>query len=669
MGEIILWKKTLLTSFLALQFTLPSVYAEESSPKQQSETIDFQMLSINDFHGNLDTTSTLDGKEVGGAAYLATHLNEHQKEMEAQTEKDGKKSYTLRLHAGDAVGASPSISSLLQDEPTMKAINKMGFKLGTLGNHEFDEGIPEFKRLISGSSVHPKVAKLTEGMNYKYHGIDSDFKYIAANVVDKSSGQPIFDPYMVKDIGGVKVGFIGIVTTETKTSVIPTSTKPFNFLDEAGTINKYTKELKGQGVKAIVVIAHEGAATSNGETTGIMEKVANSIDDEVDIIFAAHSHEYANGIVDGKVIIQDYNYAKAFGDVRTELDPKTKDFVKSSIKAEVVPNTRDVNPDPEIQSIIDEAKKVTEKAEKQPIGQAVSGDPIGERKPENGENALGNLVTDAQRSMTQGADFAITNSGGIREALIPATNDKGEHIITWGAAYSVQPFNNYIQLIELTGQQIKDGLNQQWQNPEHIMFLQISGFTYTYVDGSKVKNCPNKYCVQDVFLEDGKTKMDMNKTYKVAMNEFLTAGGDGFTAFANKKLVRNDSVDSEMFANYIEKLSADGKKVEAKVEGRQKLVEPAVGTREKQVLQDENSDKEKESAGKTVDKEQTSGTTHNDKNNSNDSNAEGNSDNDKASKGEKLPNTATNMYNYLLIGVIMIGISIIFLKKGKKNHA
>ncbi|MEC0275443.1 bifunctional metallophosphatase/5'-nucleotidase [Peribacillus frigoritolerans] len=568
-----MWKRTIVASLLAFQFTLFSVYADEPSQNQQAENqeyIDFQMLAINDFHGNLDTKSTLEGKEVGGAAYLATHLNDHQKDMESQAQKEGRKSYTLRLHAGDAVGASPSLSSLLQDEPTMKAINKMGFKLGVLGNHEFDEGIPEFKRLISASSIHPNVEKFTYGMNYEYHGIDKDFKYLAANVVDKASGQPIFDPYTVKDIGGVKVGFIGIVTTETKTSVIPTSTEPFHFLDEAATINEYAKELTGQGVKAIVVVAHEGAATSNGDTTGVMANVAKKIDDEVDIIFAAHSHEYANGVVDGKVIIQDYNYGQAFGDVRTELDPETKDFVTNSIKAEVVLNTRNVHPDTEVQAIVDEAKNITEKAALVSIGQTASSEPIGQRKPEDGENALGNLITDGQRTMVQGADFAITNSGGIREALIPKTNDKGEHIITWGAAYAVQPFNNYIQLIELTGQQIKDGLNQQWQNPEHIMFLQISGFKYTYVDGSKVPNCKNKYCVQNVFLEDGKTKMDMNKTYKVAMNEFLTSGGDGFSAFAKNKLVRNEGTDTELFISYIEKLASEGKKVGAKVEGRYK---------------------------------------------------------------------------------------------------
>lgn len=616
-----IWFKMIFTSLLIFQLTLSSVYAVEPSKNLKegnlSNYINFQMLAINDFHGNLDTKSNLDGKEIGGAAYLATHLNEQQKEMEEHSKKEGRKFYTLRLHAGDTVGASPSLSALLQDEPTMKAINKMGFKLGVLGNHSFDEGIPEFKRLLYATSVHPNVAKYTEGLNYEYHGIDDDFEYLAANVVDKTSGKPIFDPYIVKDIEGVKVGFIGVVTTETPTSAMPKYTEPYKFLDEAKTINDYTQKLKEQGIKAIVVIAHEGAATNGSATTGIMADVATKIDDEVDIIFAGHSHEYANGIVDGKLIVQNYNYGQAFGDVRTQLDPMTDDFVKGTIKAEMILNTRKVTPDPEIQAIVDEAKQVTVKASEQIIGQAVSGDPIGKRKPEDGENELGNFVTDAQRIMMSDADFAITNSGGIREALVPETNENGEHNLTWGVAYAVQPFNNYIQLIELTGQQIKDGLNQQWQTPEEIMFLQISGFKYTYFEGGKTTDCNQVYCVKDVFLEDGKTKMDMNKTYKVAMNEFLADGGDGFTVFANNKVLKNGSTDTDMFVAYIEMLAAEGEKIDPKLEGRATMVEP-------------NGD-------------------------------------DNAATSHKLPKTATNMYKYLLISTILVAAGVVILVYRKKR--
>ncbi|UOQ94740.1 5'-nucleotidase C-terminal domain-containing protein [Halobacillus shinanisalinarum] len=635
---------------ISLSFTLfPSHLITQAKENTNNDYIPFQILSINDFHGNLDTKSTLNGKEVGGAAYLATHLNQRQAEMEAQAEKDGKKPVTLRLEAGDAVGASPTVSSLLQDEPTMKALNQMDFKLGVLGNHSFDEGIQEFKRLLHATSVHPNVAKYTEGTDYKYRGVDDDFKFLAANVVEKASGEHIFDPYTIKQVGGVHVGFIGIVTPETTTSAAPKHTKSYQFLDITKTINKYAMELEKKGVKAIVVVAHEGASTNNGETTGVMADLASKLDDQVDIIFAAHSHEIANGVVDGKLINQNYNYGQAFGDVRTKLDPETDDFVKGSTKAEVVLNTRDVTPDPEVQAIVSEAKKVTEKAASEPIGQAASGESIGKRKPEDGENELGNPVTDAQRIMTTGADFAITNSGGIREALIPQTNDKGNHIITWGAAYAVQPFNGYMQLIELTGQQIKDGLSQQWQKPGEIMFLQISGFKYTYIDGSKVPDCKQKYCVQDVFLADGKTKMDMNKTYKVAMNEFLADGGDGFSVFSQGEVLRNAQTDTETFIAYIEKLASEGKKVDPKIEGRATLVEPS------------KKDVDDGSSGTAIDKSHGKADDDNSKtdnlgDNTNDSNS-----------GHKLPETSTNIYKNLLVGIILIGAGFTILLYRRKR--
>lgn len=349
-----LFLSVLLLFFLSFS-SVSSLLIVHAKGNHNNDYIPFQMLAINDFHGNLDTKSILNGKEVGGAAYLATQLDQRQAEMEAQAEKSKKKSYTIRLEAGDIVGASPTVSSLLQDEPTIKAMNQMGFKLGVLGNHSFDEGIPEFKRLLHATSVHPNVAKYTEGTDYKYQGVDGEFKFLAANVVEKTSGAHIFDPYTIKEVGGVNVGFIGIVTPETTTSAAPKHTKLYQFLDITKTINKYAKELEGKGVKAIVVVAHEGAATDNDVTTGVMADVATKIDNQVDVIFAAHSHKIANGVVDGKLIIQDYNYGQAFGDVRTKLDPKTEDFVKGSIKAEVVLNTRDVSPDREIQAKIGRA--------------------------------------------------------------------------------------------------------------------------------------------------------------------------------------------------------------------------------------------------------------------------------------------------------------------------
>ncbi|TCP19533.1 5'-nucleotidase [Scopulibacillus darangshiensis] len=617
---------------LLLSFSpLVSHFTAQAKGNGGKDDIAFQMLAVNDFHGNLNTENELntDGKslKVGGAAYLATHLNLAEQDMSEKSKKKGIKSYSLRLHAGDLVGASPPISSLLQDEPTVKAFNAMHFKVGALGNHEFDEGIPELKRLLYATSVHPMVKKYTQGFDYNYKGIDSDFDYLAANVVDKKSGKPIFQPYTVKNIGGVKVGFIGVVTLETLTSAMPKYVKPYQFLDEAKVINKYTKELQSKGVHAIVVIGHVPAVTKDGKTTGRFADIAKKINDDVDIIFAGHNHEYANGFVDGKLIIEDRLYGEAFGDVRAKLDPNTQDFVKGSIKAKVVPNTRDVKPDPEIQKIVDQANEITDQVTKKPIGYAENGKPIGKKKPEDGENPLGNLITDGQRKM-MGTDFAITNSGGIRDALKLKTNDQGQHVITWGAAYTVQPFQNQLGAYKLTGKDIKEGLNQQWQNPDHIMFLQFSGFKYTYVDGSKSPGCDQKYCVKDIYLPNG-SKLEMDKTYTVGMNEFLANGGDAFTAFAKGKLVQPYKSDTDTFIDYIKKLNAEGKKIDPKIEGRATLVKP--------VKDDQNNG--------------SNGAVHSDHTNT----------------GHKLPNTATNIYNILLAGIVFIAAGLFTLVFRRKR--
>ncbi|MFC7393772.1 bifunctional metallophosphatase/5'-nucleotidase [Scopulibacillus cellulosilyticus] len=546
-------------------------HGHEHSKGNNKKDVDFQMLAVNDFHGNLDTVDDVDvnGKTytVGGAAYLATHLNQAEKDNKRQAKKEGLKSDTIRLHAGDLVGASPPISALLQDQPTVAAFNAMKFKVGVLGNHEFDEGIPELKRLLYATSVHPNVRKYTKGFNYHYKGIDKDFDWLCANVVDKKTGKPIFPPYTIKKAGGVKVGFIGIDTLETLQTTLHKNIKDFNFLNEADTVNKYVKVLHKKGVHAIVVDGHIPADNKDGQIVGDAADLAKKVSSDVDVIFAGHNNTNVNGYVDGKLIVEDLKYGEAYGDVRGKLNPKTQDFVKGSLKANVVPNTRDVKPDRKIQKIVDQAKTITDRVTQSVIGYTKDGETIGKKNPREGEDPLGDLVADSQRDAT-GAQIALTNSGGIRTGLVPKKNDKGQYEVTWGAAYSVQPFGNQLGVYNLTGEQIKEALNQQWQNPDEMMFMQASGIKYTYVDGSKVPDCKQKYCVKDMYLADG-TKMDMNKTYTLALNDFLATGGDGFTAFEKGKLVNQPGIDdTDAFINYIKKLTSEGKMIDPKTDGR-----------------------------------------------------------------------------------------------------
>jgi 2',3'-cyclic-nucleotide 2'-phosphodiesterase / 3'-nucleotidase / 5'-nucleotidase len=219
------------------------------------QNVHVQLLGINDLHGQLDTIRTVKNSageitaKMGGIEYLAGYLKQ----------REQANPNTLMLHAGDAVGASAPVSALLQDEPTIHLLNEIGFDAGTIGNHEFDEGVEEMLRLINGGA-HPKTGDF-EG---------ADFPYVAANVEYKETGKLVLDPYVIKEVDGVKIGIIGVVTTGTPDIVIPKMVENVKFTSEVDAINKYSEELVGQGVKNIVVLAHNpGSSKTDG--TGLQE--------------------------------------------------------------------------------------------------------------------------------------------------------------------------------------------------------------------------------------------------------------------------------------------------------------------------------------------------------------------------------------------------------------
>jgi 2',3'-cyclic-nucleotide 2'-phosphodiesterase / 3'-nucleotidase / 5'-nucleotidase len=497
-----------------------------------NENVKVQILGINDFHGQIDITKTVNGKPVGRADYLAAYL----KEREATNPN------TLLVHVGDAVGASSPASALLQDEPTIKILNKLGFDLGTLGNHEFDEGVKEMLRLIHGGE-HP-VTKEKYGV---FEG--ADFPYVAANVIDKNTNKPLLDPYKVVEVGGVKVGFIGVVYSDTPSIVIPSGVEGVTFTDEVEAINKYTEELKAQGVKAIVVLAHN-PGYSNTDGTGAVGEVvdfANQVDDEVDIIFGAHDHRYLNATVDNKLLVQAYSSGTAIADVDLEIDPETKDIVNK--KAEVVTTFQEgVTPDPEIKEMVETFVADVEPIINEVVGVAAT-ELTGEQN-EHGESTLGNLIADSMRA-EMNTDFAFMNPGGIRANL-----NAGE--ITWGELFTIQPFGNDLVKMTLTGAKIRELLNQQF-NPEKVRMLQISGLSYTWSN-----ELPYGEKVLDIYLPDG-SLLDEDAEYTVTVNNFMAGGGDNYTALLDGKDKVIGPTDIEGLVNYVK---AQNGPISAKIEGR-----------------------------------------------------------------------------------------------------
>jgi 5'-nucleotidase len=532
------WLKTAVPALmLSAMITSGNVFAAGQAGnegKQRKEDahphryMDVQLLGINDFHGQLEVTRNVGGRAVGRADYLAAYL----KQREAENKN------TLLVHAGDAVGASSPVSALLQDEPTIEFLNKLGFDVGVPGNHEFDEGVDEMLRLIYGGA-HPKTGYF-RGAN---------FPYVSANVIDKKTGKPILPPYVIKKVKGIPIGFIGVTLSDTTSIVIPSGVAGVTFTDEAEAINEAVKHLKRRGVRAIVVLAHNpGVSNKDGSNaSGEIVEIAKTVDDEVDVIFAGHNHAYLNAEVDGKLLVQSYSYGTAFSDVDVKIDRRTKDIVAK--KAEIVTTYQDsIKPDPEITKFIDKYEAKVAPIINQVVGTAKT--TITNVQNASGESALGNLIADAQRAAMK-TDFAFMNPGGIR-----ANIEQGE--VTWGELYNVQPFSNQLVKMTLTGEQIRKLLNQQWQSNQTRM-LQISGLTYTW-DASK----PIGDKVVDIYLPNG-AKLDPNAEYTVTVNSFLADGGDNFTVLKEGKNREVGPVDLDALIHYIQQLPQP---FDAQIEGR-----------------------------------------------------------------------------------------------------
>jgi 2',3'-cyclic-nucleotide 2'-phosphodiesterase / 3'-nucleotidase / 5'-nucleotidase len=484
-----------------------------------------QLLGINDFHGQLNVEKKVGTAMAGKAEYLAAYLRQ----------REATNPNTLLVQAGDMVGASAPESALLQDEPTIKVLNSLGFDVGTVGNHEFDEGVDEMMRLIYGGP-HPKTG------NVPFEG--STMKYVVANLHDKATGELLFDPYVVKEIGGEKVGFIGVVLDETPSVVIPSAVADVTFSDEVTAINKYAAELKAQGVEAIVVLAHNpGSSTATGgNPTGEIPDFANRVNDEIDVIFGAHNHALMNTTVDGKLLVQAYSSGTAFADVDLEISPFTHDIVKKS--AEVVTTFQTgMTPDPEVRAIVQEAVTATAPILNEVIGHTAT--EILKLEDVNGESAMGNLIADSMR-WKMGSDFAAMNSGGVR-------NDLNAGDITWGELFTIQPFGNDLVKLTLTGAQVRQLLNDQFPTDPtapgaRTKFVYISGFKYTW-DSTEPKGSK----IKDIILPNGDL-INETATYTITVNNFMADGGDGYTGLRSALSREVGPTDLQGLVDYVKHL-------------------------------------------------------------------------------------------------------------------
>ncbi|AEV81785.1 5'-nucleotidase [Actinoplanes sp. SE50] len=516
-----------------------------------------RILSYNDFHGAIDPptgggavvnaggTST----PAGGVEHLATYL----KRLRAEAAAQGRQ--TITAGAGDLIGASPLVSAAFHDEPTIELMNTVGLQVSSVGNHEFDEGVAELIRMQRGG-CHP-VDGCQDGDGFG----GAKFHYLAANTIDNRTGLPILPPIDIKYVGGVPVGFIGLTLEGTAGIVNPAGIKNVHFTDEIVTANRWSNILKLFGVKAQVLLLHEGGAQATVTPTagvsdctgftGAVVPIVAGLNPDISIVVSGHTHRFYSCKLPNKagtdtVVTSAGTNGQLITDIDYSLDKRTGKFTEITAKNVIVENgvpdgnggwKKDAtgvylkNPD----TVDPAAKKVADKyrVAVAPLANKVIGTISGDIPRSNnaaGESPLGDVIADAQLTYTTAAtaQIALMNPGGIRADLDADQSSGGEAYgqVTYGEAFTVQPFNNLVTTEPLTGAQLKEALEQQfagYAKQTTTKILQVSaGFTYTWSAsaplGSKVSN-----------LALNGTPIDPAATYRVTMNNFLANGGDGFT--------------------------------------------------------------------------------------------------------------------------------------------
>jgi 5'-nucleotidase len=526
-----------------------------------SETVHVQLLSINDFHGQLSAGRFVAGRPVGSAPVLAAYLRSAQADHA---------NHSIIVHAGDHVGASPAASALLQDEPSIMFLNLLANDycrypehetedhgaaypewdsrcnlVGTLGNHEFDEGVDELQRLLNGGN-HAKGPFLED----PWRG--ARYPMVSANVVDAVTGRPILPPYVIKKIDGERIAFIGAVLKDTPTIVTPSGVAGVRFLDEADAINAYVPELRRRNVHAIVVLIHQGGAQTSivgstpagAQVSGQIVDIVNRLDDEIDVVVSGHTHSFTNAILTNQhgtpiLVTQAFSAGTAYGDIELDISRASHDVVAKS--ASIVTTYADAGPGLASEAAAAALTSAAEARVAPLVNQVIGVAATDLTRTENGagESTLGNLIADAQRAAL-GTEFAFMNPGGIRA-------DVAAGPLTFGQLFSVQPFGNSLVKMDLTGQQIYDLLEQQFAGQPFPRILKTAGLTYQWDAAAPLGS-------RIVAAYQGGVPIDRAAHYSVTVNSFLADGGDNFTVLRGGINRMGGPIDLDALIAYIKSL-------------------------------------------------------------------------------------------------------------------
>ena len=580
-----MYRKNIPAHLRTVLFALVGLLAAAAASAQ----VTVKIIAFNDFHGNLQSPGTFIGVPAGSADVLAGYV--------AQLKSQNP--YNVTVHAGDMSGASPLISAFFYDEGAIETMNRLGVDFASVGNHEFDLGKTELLRKQNGGCApsDPNGQKLTcqgnaVGTPVPFEG--AKFKYLAANVLDTATNTTLFPPYAIKTFstptGRVRLAFIGMTLQGTPTIVTPTGVAGLNFTDEATTVNALIPRLRALGVQAIIVVVHQGGFNSSGisscpgdpgntdvtDPAGLagsdIAKIVNRLDDAVDLVVSAHTHNayicHVPNSVGRKVPVTS---ASAFGRVLTNIDmtivPAAGHVTSISATNTIVDNrpatlaSQGITPNAAITSIVNGYASLVAPLSGRIIGNIAAD--VANIRSAAGDNPAGRLIADAQLQATQyptaPAQIALMNPGGVRASgfLLSGTAPANSGNVSYGQAFTVQPFGNSLVTLTLTGQQIKDLLEQQFNGCSVGGLPPQSGTKILLVSAGFNWSWDNRRALCDKVVSislNGQpifgAGADLSQTYRVTVNNFLSTGGDGFTVLKSATNLVGGAQDIDALVNY-----------------------------------------------------------------------------------------------------------------------
>lgn len=539
--------------------------APKEPPGARTGEVELKLIAFNDFHGNLKTPSLRvpvpdATQSVGFRFEPAGGVEQFSSLVQSLRSKNPNHAV---VSAGDMVGATPLISAFFNDEPTIEAMNHVGVDIHAVGNHEFDYGIKHLKRLQAGG-CKPDEKTGTPDCGGRPPFAGAKFQFLAANVIETATGKTLFPPYTIREYEGVKVAFIGMTLQGTAALVRPGGSAGVEFHDEVATVNALIPGLRQQGIEAVVVLIHEGGVQAGGindctDFKGEFKDLVERFDPAVDVVVSAHTHRFYVCQFGNKLVTSAGSYGTLVTEIDLRLDRKTGDVVGKTARNLVV--RPDGARDPRLTELVDRYKVLAQPMEARVVARLVRELP--NVSNDAGESPMGNLIADAQAnafrisaaqvqqlglSPAQLANdgsmrpIAFNNRGSVRSPLIPAADGS----VTYGDAFKVQPFQNDLVAMVLTGRQIRLLLEQQFTRPRPEVMGVSDGFSYTW----DLSRPAGDRVIAESIRVNGRPLM-MSERYRIVANSFIAAGGDGFSVFVEGTDRYSGLLDLEALVNYL----------------------------------------------------------------------------------------------------------------------